>query len=172
MDIKFNSEEKKLIGGISLLLSIRMLGTSLIIPVFSIFATEIPESSVTLAGMAVGIFGISQMVFQVPMGRLSDRWGRKEATLLGLFVYLVGTIISGFSTNIYILIISRVIAGAGAVSGVTMAWLTDGITSDRRNSALSYVGMSIGMSVIIGFTISPIVAGNAGVPMLFFSVPE
>jgi MFS family permease len=168
MNEKFTTTEKKLITGMSMLMGIRMLGVSMIIPVFSIIATSIPGSDETLAGIAVGIYGLSQTLFLVPMGRLSDLWGRKQATLLGLAVYITGTLLSGISSNIYYLIISRFIAGAGAVSGITMAWLTDGIGSGRRNSALSYVGMSIGFSVIAGFTFSPVIAGLWEPAMLFY----
>ncbi len=163
----FSSAEKKLIGGMGLLMGIRMLGISMIIPVFSIFATGISGSTHELAGVAVGIYGISQTIFQIPLGRLSDRWGRKQATLLGLTIFFIGTVLSGISTNIYHLIVSRFIAGAGAVSGITMAWLTDGIDTDRRNAALSLAGISIGVAVIAGFTLSPAIAGYLGIPYLF-----
>ena len=119
-----------------LLMGIRMLGVSMIIPVFSIFATGIGGSTHELAGVAVGIYGISQTIFQIPLGRLSDRWGRKQATLLGLAIFFIGTVLSGLSTNIYHLIVSRFIAGAGAVSGITMAWLTAALIR-TGNAALS-----------------------------------
>lgn len=169
MNYTFTNNEKKLIGGISLLMIIRMLGISLIVPVFSLFATSIEGSTQRLAGIAVGIYGFSQTLFLLPMGRLSDRRGRKETTLLGLGAYFLGTMLSGMSTNIYFLIVSRFIAGAGAVSGVTMAWLTDGIDTTRRNSALSIVGICIGSAVIAGFALSPLIAGRWGTHWLFYS---
>jgi len=168
MKRSFLKKETRLISGISLLMGIRMLGNSMIIPVFSIFATEIESSTKVLAGLAVGIFGISQTIFQIPMGRLSDRWGRKNTTVLGLTVFMLGTLFSGLSTDIYQLIFARLIAGAGAISSVTLTWATDGLPLDRRNRALGYVGMSIGLSVILGFSISPIIAGRFGISSLFF----
>lgn len=168
MDQNFSLQEKKLIGGISLLLAIRMLGTSMVYPVFSIFATGIAGSTEALAGLAVGIFGFFQTILQIPMGRLSDRWGRKETALLGLGIFIAGTVLSGMATNIYLLIAARALAGAGAVSGVTLAWLTDGIEAGQRNTAFSYVGMSIGLSVIVGVSISSVVAGHFGFPVLFY----
>jgi MFS family permease len=164
----FDRSERKLITGISLVLGMRMMGVSFIIPIFSIYATGISGTTETLAGIAVGIFGLTQTLFQVPMGGLSDRWGRKNTTIMGLLIYLIGTLICGISQNIYHLIIGRLIAGAGAVTGVTMAWLTDGIDISRRNSALSYVGIAMGTSVILGFTLSPIIAGKSGIPFLFY----
>ncbi len=164
----FNSHERKLITGISLIMGIRMLGVSMIFPVFSIFATSLPHSTATLAGLAVGIFGIIQVIVQVPIGRLSDLWGRKQVTLLGLGVYFIGSILSGLSQSIHHLILARLISGAGAINGVTMAWLTDGVSDGKRNSALSYVGISMGLAVIFGFTLSPIVADKIGIPYLFY----
>jgi len=165
---KFTKYETRLIAGMSLLMAIRMLGISMIIPLLSIFATNLDDATILLAGVAVGIFGFSQTLMLIPMGKLSDRWGRKQTTLLGLGIYFTGTILSGLSANIYHLIISRLIAGAGAVSGVTMAWVTEGIRAGKRNSALAYVGMSIGLSVIAGFTLSPIITEISGAPFLFF----
>ncbi|TAL39993.1 MAG: MFS transporter [Spirochaetes bacterium] len=164
----FHSHEKKLITGISLVMGLRMLGISMIIPVFSIFATELPGSTPTLAGLAVGTFGIVQIALLVPFGRLSDRWGRKQVTLLGLGVYLAGMILSGLSKSIQQLIGARVLAGAGAINGVTMAWLTEGVPAHKRSAALSYVGIAMGLSVIFGFTLSPIIAAKAGIPVLFY----
>lgn len=164
----FRKSEKKLIGGISLVLAMRMLGINLIIPILSIYSSEIDGGSVKLAGIAFGVFGIMQAIFQIPMGWLSDRWGRKQTTLLGLAIYTVGTVISGLALDIYHLIFGRMIAGAGAVWGVTMAWLADGIDAEKRNSALSYVGISIGISVILAFMLSPIIGGKIGYSFLFY----
>jgi len=168
MQEHFSKKETRLISGISLLLGIRMLGTSMVYPVISIFATGITGSTEILAGLAFGIFGIFQTLLQIPLGMLSDRWGRKETAMLGFGIFLGGTILSGLATDIYMLIAARAIAGAGAVSGVTMTWLTEGIGIRHRNRALSYVGMSIGLSVIVGISISSVVAGTFGFPMLFF----
>ncbi|HSV97824.1 MAG TPA: MFS transporter [Spirochaetota bacterium] len=165
----FNSTERRLIGGISLVMGIRMLGISMIIPVFSIFATELPGSTGALAGLAVGIFGIIQIILQVPIGKLSDHWGRKQVTLAGLVIYFIGSVLSGLSQNVYHLIAARVLSGAGAIQGVTMAWLSDGISIRRRNTALSYVGIAMGLAVIFGFTLSPIIAAKINIPVLFFT---
>jgi MFS family permease len=160
--IVLDKTEKKLIAGLNMLLGIRMLGVSMIIPVFSIYAIGINGANKELVGYAIGIFSVFQTIFQVPFGRLSDRCGRKNATILGLLIYLIGTILSGLSSNIYMLIISRIIAGSGAVSGVIMAWLADGIDSEKRNYALSFVGTSMGLSVLFGYALSPIIFNSLG----------
>ena len=167
MKVVFDTGEKRFIGGVGFILAARTLGFSLIVPVFSIFSTGIVGSSEILAGVAVGIYGFTQTIFQIPMGKLSDVWGRKQATILGLVVFCIGTVICGHSHNIWQLIVGRTISGAGAVSGVTMAWLTDGIDPGKRNSALAIVGVSIGLSVIAAFSLSPFLAGTMGIPFLF-----
>ena len=162
----FNTNERRLITGISLVMGIRMLGISMIIPVFSIFATELPGSTGPLAGLAVGIFGIIQILLQVPIGKLSDRWGR-AVTLAGLIVYFVGSV-SRASRITSITLSPLACSRCGSHQGVTMAWLTDGISLQRRNTALSYVGVSMGLAVIFGFTLSPIIAAKINIPVLFF----
>lgn len=164
----FDTSEKKLIGGISLVLAMRMLGINLIIPILSIYASEIEDGTSALAGIAFGIFGIMQAIFQIPMGRLSDRWGRKQTTLLGLYIFAIGTILSGMALNIYHLIAARMIAGAGAVWSTTMAWLADGIEPQKRNEAFSYVGIFIGASVFLAFVLSPTIGGRIGYSYLFY----
>ncbi len=164
----FTGEEKKLIGKIASIFAIRQLSISLLMPFVSIYIMSMDGATKTLAGLAFGIFSVSQTLLQIPMGNLSDRWGRKQTTLLGLSLYGIGTLLSGFSFNIYHLILARMITGCGAVKGVILAWLTDGIPNDKRNSALSYVGIAIGAVAIFGFSINALIAGNIGIEYLFY----
>ncbi len=167
-DISFNKDEKRIISQISLILAIRQLGVSMIIPFLSIYTMSMIDSTKTLAGLAFGIFGVSQTIVQIPIGKLSDKWGRKQTTILGLTIFCIGTILSGFSYNIFQLIFARLLTGAGAVRGVIMAWLTDGIHKSKRNSALSFVGIAIGAGVTIGFIVNSIIAGKIGMHYLFY----
>lgn len=150
----FNGNERRLILGMSLLAGIRALGVSMIMPVLSFYATNLPGTTAPLAGIAMGIFAISQMLFQIPMGYLSDHLGRKTTTIIGSFICLLGTILCGLAGNIYFLIFARAVAGAGAVSGVAMTWITEGVNKKCRNKSMAYMGMGIGMAVIIGFPLS------------------
>lgn len=138
----------------SLLACIRTLGVSMIMPVFSFYATSQPGATEQWVGIALGIFAISQMLFQIPMGYLSDHLGRKTTTIIGSFIYLLGTILCGLAGNIYFLIFARSIAGAGAVSGVAMTWMTESVNKKCRNKSMAYMGTGIGMAVIIGFPLS------------------
>jgi MFS family permease len=150
----FNGIEQRLILGMSLLAGIRTLGVSMIMPVFSFYANSLTGTTEPLVGIAMGIFAISQMLFQIPMGYLSDHMGRKTATIIGSFIYLLGTILCGLAGNIYFLIFARSIAGAGAVSGVAMTWITEGVNKKCRNKSMAYIGMGIGTAAVIGFPLS------------------
>jgi MFS family permease len=138
----------------SLLAGIRALGVSMIMPVFSFFALSLPGATEQSVGIAMGIFAISQMIFQVPMGYLSDHLGRKTTTIIGSVIYLLGTFLCGLAGNIYFLVFARSVAGAGAVTGVAMTWITESVNKKSRNKSLAYMGTGIGMAVIIGFPLS------------------
>lgn len=150
----FNGNERRLILGMSLLAGIRTLGVSMIMPVLSFYASNLPGTTAPLVGIAMGIFSISQALFQIPMGYLSDHLGRKTTTIIGSFIYLLGTILCGFAGNIYFLIFARSVAGAGAVSGVAMTWITEGVNIKCRNKSMAYMGMGIGTAAVIGFPLS------------------
>lgn len=150
----FNGVEQRLVLGMSLLAGIRALGVSMIMPVFSFFALSLPGATAQSVGIAMGIFALSQMIFQIPLGYLSDHLGRKTTTIIGSVIYLLGTFLCGLAGNIYFLVFARSIAGAGAVTGVTMTWMTESINKKARNKSLAYMGMGIGMAVIIGFPLS------------------
>lgn len=150
----FNGVEQRLILGMSLLAGIRTLGVSMIMPVFSFFALSLSGATEQWVGIAMGIFAISQMIFQIPMGYLSDHLGRKTTTIIGSLIYLLGTFLCGLAGNIYFLILARSIAGAGAVTGVTMTWITESVNKKSLNKSLAYMGAGIGMAVIVGFPLS------------------
>jgi MFS family permease len=150
----FNGVEQRLILGMSLLAGIRALGVSMIMPVFSFYALSLSGATEQWVGIAMGIFAISQMFFQIPMGYLSDHLGRKTTTIIGSLIYLLGTFLCGLAGNIYFLILARSIAGAGAVTGVAMTWMTESVNKKSRNKSMAYMGTGIGMAVIIGFPLS------------------
>jgi MFS family permease len=166
---RFNGDERRLIIGMGLLTGIRTLGASMIMPVFSYYALQMSGATAQTIGIAIGIFGISQTLFQVPFGNLSDRLGRKNTTIFGSLIYTLGIILCGLSNDIYSLTASRFLAGAGAVSGVTMAWITGGVNERRRNTAVAYLGICIGLAVIAGFPLSWVIAGTWGASSVFYA---
>ncbi|MGK7344400.1 MAG: MFS transporter [Candidatus Nitrospinota bacterium M3_3B_026] len=164
----FMSGERRAIAGLSAVIGLRMLGLSLLIPVFSVYAIGLPGSSSILAGLAFGIYGLTQALLQIPFGYLSDKFGRKPVVASGLFVFGVGSVIAALTSNIYVLIAARFLQGAGAIASACFAWIADLTEESRRNRAMAFMGISIGGGVVLGMILGPVAGGVMGVPFLFW----
>lgn len=138
-------------------MSIRMLGLFMILPVFSAAAVHMPGATATLVGLALGMYGLTQSLLQIPFGMLSDRIGRKPVILLGLFLLFLGSVMAAFSHSIYFLIIGRALQGAGAIGSTVLAFLAD-LTSDRsRSRAMAVMGLSIGFAFTLAMIVGPMI---------------
>lgn len=164
----FPAQEKKAIVGLSSVLGLRMLGLSFMIPVMSVYATTLPGSTTFLAGIAFGIYGLTQAFLQIPFGYMSDRFGRRQVVASGLFIFGVGSVIAATTTDIYVLIAARFLQGAGAIASACFAWVADLTEESRRNMAMGFLGMSVGAGVVGGMVLGPIIGGMMGVPFLFW----
>lgn len=164
----FNPIEKKAAFSISILIAIRMYGLFLIMPVFSVYAKTLPYSTPLLIGMALGVYGLTQAILQIPLGLASDFYGRKKILTIGLIVFLLGSVIAALSTDIYGVIIGRAIQGMGAIASTGMALIADVSRPEQRTKMMAIVGMSIGFSFILAFVTGPIFSGWFGVPGLFW----
>lgn len=165
---RFTSGEKKSVFGMSLVLSSRMLGLFLLLPVFSIYVHEMKGATTLLTGITFGAYSLTQMLFQVPFGLLSDKLGRKFVIILGLTIFAVGSIIAAITTNIYILMAARFLQGSGAIASACMAWIADSTNENIRNTAMGFMGMSIGLSITLGMIVGPIVGGTWSVQYIFW----
>src|SRR6185436_15503739 len=121
----FNREEIAPVIVVSLISALRLLGNFLMLPIFSAYAVRYPGASTALAGLAFGIYALTQSIFQIPLGWASDRWGRRPVLIFGLALFSLGSVACGFATNIYALIVARALQGSGAVGSVAMAALAD-----------------------------------------------
>lgn len=164
----FPAHEKKAIVGLSSVLGLRMLGLSFMIPVMSVYAIGLPGSTTFLAGIAFGIYGLTQAFLQIPFGYMSDRFGRRPVVASGLFIFGVGSVIAATTTDIYVLIAARFLQGAGAIASACFAWVADLTEESRRNMAMGFLGMSVGVGVVGGMVLGPIIGGVMGVPFLFW----
>lgn len=164
----FPAQEKKAIVGLSSVLGLRMLGLSFMIPVMSVYATGLPGSTTLLAGIAFGIYGLTQALLQIPFGYMSDRFGRRPVVATGLFIFGVGSVIAAVTTNIHVLIAARFLQGAGAIASACFAWVADLTEESRRNMAMGFLGMSVGAGVVGGMVLGPVIGGAMGVPFLFW----
>ena len=153
---------------LGLIFFLRMFGLFLILPVFSIFASDFNLATPTLVGLALGIYGLSQALFQIPFGVLSDRLGRKFMVIAGLSLFIIGSLVAALSTNIYWLIFGRAIQGAGAIASVILALTADQISIEHRTKAMALIGMSVGLAFFLAFIISPILSDKLGFSGLFY----
>ncbi|MGH8718232.1 MAG: MFS transporter, partial [Burkholderiales bacterium] len=122
--------ERRATAGLAGIYGLRMLGLFLILPVFALYAERLPGSpSHTLIGLALGAYGVTQAILQIPFGWASDRFGRKPVIYFGLLLFAVGSFIAAATDNIYFIILGRALQGAGAISAAVMAMAAD-LTSD------------------------------------------
>ena len=166
----FLVSEKKSISIITLMYFFRMLGAFMIFPVLSVYADDYEYSTPFLIGVTLGIYGLANAIMQIPFGLLSDRYGRKPIILIGLLIFLLGSIICAYTNNIYYLILGRALQGAGAISGVLMALLSDTTTEKNRTISMAIVGVAIGAAFFSAFIIGPLVTKYFNLSGLFFLI--
>ena len=138
--------EKRSISGLSLIFALRMLGLFMILPVFSISASQYSGSTPLLIGLAIGAYGLTQALLQIPFGMLSDRIGRKRVITIGLLLFAVGSIIAALAESIEMVIIGRLFQGSGAIAAAIMALTADLTRDEQRTKAMASIGISIGLS--------------------------
>ncbi|WP_151722752.1 MFS transporter, partial [Acinetobacter ursingii] len=163
-----NAIERRSTFALSSIFALRMLGLFMIIPVFSIAGQSYQYATPALIGLAVGIYGLSQAILQIPFSLWADRFSRKPLIILGLVLFALGGAIAAMSHTIYGVIIGRAIAGAGAVSAVVMALLADVTREEQRTKAMAVMGMSIGLSFVIAFSLGPWLTSQVGISGLFW----
>ena len=153
------------LGGI---FSLRMLGLFMILPVFSLYAGELSGNTPLLTGLAIGAYGLTQALFQIPFGMLSDKIGRKAIIIFGLLIFAGGSVVAASSTSIYGVIAGRALQGAGAIAAVLMALLADLTREKQRTKAMAILGMSIGSAFILAMLLGPVLNAWIGVPGIFW----
>ncbi|WP_180159180.1 MFS transporter [Acinetobacter sp. YH12047] len=163
-----NALERRSTFALSSIFALRMLGLFMIIPVFSVAGQSYEYATPALIGLAVGIYGLTQAILQIPFSLIADRYSRKPLVVLGLLLFALGGAIAAMSDTIYGVIIGRAIAGGGAVSAVVMALLADVTREENRMKAMAVMGMSIGLSFVVAFTMGPWVTGLIGISGLFW----
>ncbi len=153
---------------VSLISALRLLGIFLILPIFSAYAVRYPGATIALAGLAFGIYALSQCVFQIPLGWASDRWGRRPVLVIGLALFALGSLGCGMAKDIYSLIGARILQGSGAVGSVALAALADFTRPTVRTQAFTITGIAIGSSFMIGILGGPLLAAHVGLDGLFY----
>src|SRR5688572_19412959 len=153
---------------LSSIFGLRLLGMFVILPVFAIYAEDLPGGNdLTLVGVAIGIYGFTQACLQIPFGWWSDRYGRKPVIYLGLAIFAAGSFIAALAVNIWIVILGRMLQGAGAVSAAVMAMTADLTRDEHRTKAMAMIGSTIGAAFAASLVLSPWLNRVIGVPGIF-----
>lgn len=148
--------------------ALRMLGLFMILPVFALYSGELEGATPALAGLAIGIYGLTQALLQIPFGLVSDRVGRKPVIIFGLLVFAVGSIMAARADSIWGVIAGRAMQGAGAIAAAVMALTADLVREEHRVKAMAIIGMSIGASFAVAMVLGPLLNGWIGVPGIFW----
>ena len=148
--------------------SVRLLGLFMIYPVFAAYAGKLTGATPYLIGEAMGIYGLTQGLLQIPFGLLSDKIGRKTVIVLGLILFGIGSAIAAMSTSIGGVIFGRALQGAGAVGAVILALVADLTSEENRTKAMAMVGITIGASFMVALVAGPILSAFVGVAGIFW----
>ncbi len=146
----------------------RMIGLFMILPVLALYTHEFTGATTYLIGIALGIYGLTQAIFQIPFGAASDRWGRKPLIILGLVIFGIGSIIAAESTSIFGLILGRAMQGAGTISAVILAMVGDLVRESQRPKSMAIVGVSIGSAFTLSLILGPLLDRWVGIGGIFW----
>lgn len=160
--------ERRTVGSLALLYSFRMLGLFMVLPLLALYAAELPEATPAMIGLALGIYGLTQALLQIPFGWLSDQVGRKPIIIGGLLLFALGSVLAGMAEDIYGIILGRTLQGAGAIASTVMALVADVTREEQRTKAMAMVGISIGLSFAIALVLGPVVASAGGLSAVFW----
>ncbi|MBK1852730.1 MULTISPECIES: MFS transporter [unclassified Marinobacter] len=163
-----NALEKRSVFALASVYAIRMLGLFMIMPVFMLLGDDLEGATPALLGFAIGAYGLSQALLQIPFGLLSDRVGRKRMIYIGLILFAAGSILAGSADSIYVVIAGRIFQGAGAIASVLMALLSDLTREEERTKAMATVGISIGLSFSVSLVLGPLLGAAWGLSGIFY----
>ncbi len=163
-----NPTERRAVATLAGIFGLRMLGLFLVLPVLALYAKRLPDHTPLLVGLAVGAYGLTQALLQIPYGLLSDRFGRKPLITIGLLVFALGSVVAALADGIWGVVIGRALQGAGAIAAVVLALTADLTREEQRTKAMALIGISIGMVFMIALIAGPILADWIGVSGIFW----
>lgn len=160
--------ERRVVASLAALYSFRMFGLFMLLPVLALYGADYEDSTPFLLGLALGAYGFSQALLQIPFGIASDRLGRKPVILLGLIIFIIGSIVAAQAETMMELIVGRLLQGGGAISAAVMALLIDLTAEQNRTKAMATIGASIGVSFSVALTVGPLMAAWGGMSSIFW----
>ena len=165
---RMSPEERRAGASLAAIFALRMLGLFLILPVFSVFAKTLPGGdNLTLVGLALGAYGLTQAFFQIPYGIASDYFGRKKVIVIGLIIFALGSFVAAWAPTMNWIIVGRVLQGAGAISAAVTALAADLTREEHRTKVMAMIGSSIGLVFALSLVGAPILYGLIGMAGLF-----
>ena len=153
---------------LSLIIALRFFGLFLVLPVISVYALSLEGATPTLVGIVIGGYALTQMLFQIPFGIMSDKFSRKGTIVFGLIIFAIGSLICALSTDIYTLIFGRFLQGAGSIGAVVTAMISDLVKEEQRPKAMALMGSFIGLAFALSMIAGPTIGAFAGVEWLFY----
>jgi MFS family permease len=168
MSLSMLPVERRASASLALIFALRMLGLFLVLPVFALEAAKYPGGDNPVwVGLAMGIYGLTQGMLQIPFGMASDRFGRKRVIVIGLIIFAAGSLLAAAATTLPWLLAGRALQGAGAVSAAVTALLADLTRDSVRTKAMALVGASIGLMFALSLVVAPPLAARIGLAGLF-----
>lgn len=166
--VRMTPAERRATAGMASIYGLRMLGMFIVLPVLALYAETLPGGrDHTLVGLALGAYGLTQAILQVPFGWASDRWGRKPVIAVGLVIFALGSFIAAWAPDIGWTIVGRTVQGAGAISAAAIALTADLTRSEVRTRAMAMIGMTIGATFALSLIAGPALTAVIGVPGIF-----
>ncbi|ABO22406.1 MFS transporter [Shewanella loihica] len=159
--------EKKVAFSLASVFGLRMMGLFMIMPVFALYGQHLEGFSPLWVGIAIGAYGLTQAILQIPMGILSDRYGRKPIILIGLALFALGSLLAASADSIYGVVAGRALQGMGAIAAAVLALAADLTRDEQRTKVMAIIGMCIGFSFALSLLVGPIVAEHLGLSGLF-----
>ena len=171
--VGFTPQQTKLLLALACAVGLRMLGLFLVLPVFTLYGLQFTHSRF-LVGFAFGCYGLAMACTELPLGRMSDRIGRRKVLILGMTIFSLGSFLCAIpgwlppKVGIADLVFGRLVQGLGAITATAFAAVADNIQSERRSTAMAVIGIPIGVSFILGILLGPVIAGRYGMSSLFW----
>lgn len=166
--LNLTSREKTVVFSLAFIMMLRIVGLFMIVPVFSVYAVDLQDSTPFLIGVAVGIYGLTQGLLQLPFGVLSDYIGRRAVILGGLLIFMFGGLLAAAAQSIYGVILGRALQGCGAIGSTVMALIADATQEEHRATAMAIAGGFIGVAFVVAILLGPVLTAYLSLQNLFF----
>ncbi len=162
------SLERRAVSALAGVFGLRMLGLFLILPVFALYAEDLEGNTAFLTGVAIGAYGLTQAIFQIPFGLMSDKFGRKRVIAAGLLIFAIGSVVAAMADSITGVIFGRALQGTGAIAAAVIALASDLTREEQRTKAMAIIGMTIGLAFFVALMLGPVLDRSIGVPGIFW----